>query len=81
MELKQAQALASVLTLATMLCGGFYIQAVPGWLAWLKWLSFITHAYSAALKLQFPACAPFGGMCRCAAYALSMCVIFRIAGT
>jgi hypothetical protein len=26
MELKQAQALASVLTLATMLCGGFYIQ-------------------------------------------------------
>lgn len=51
-ELKQAQAFASVSTLLLMLCSGFYIQGIPGWLSWLKWVSFINLAYEAALKVR-----------------------------
>lgn len=53
-DLKQAQTFASVLTLTTMLCAGFYIQGIPAWLQWLRTLSFISNGYSAVLKLQFP---------------------------
>ena len=53
-DLKQAQTFASVSTLTFMLCGGFYISGIPPWLTWLRWLSFISHGYAAALKLQYP---------------------------
>ena len=53
-ELKKAQAFASVLVLALMLCGGWYLS-VPGWLrSWVRWISFINQGYSVLVKLQWP---------------------------
>lgn len=50
-DLKQAQAFASVLTLALMLLGGFYL-AVPAWaLSWSRWVSFINQGYSLVVKV------------------------------
>jgi len=53
-EQKQAQTLASVLVLVLMLAGSFYLQHIPAWLSWLKYISYLNHAFSAGLKLQFP---------------------------
>lgn len=34
MNLKTAQTIATILTLAFMLVGGFYTSSVPSWLKW-----------------------------------------------
>lgn len=34
--------------------GGFYFDKTPSWLGWTKAVSFINHAYTLLLKIQFP---------------------------
>jgi ABC-type multidrug transport system ATPase subunit len=53
-RVKRAQTLASVIMLAVMLTGGFYVDETPPWLRWTKRVSFINHAYALLLKIQFP---------------------------
>ena len=53
-RVKRAQTLASVIMLAVMLTGGFYLDETPPWLRWTKRVSFINHAYALLLKIQFP---------------------------
>lgn len=43
-----------MVTLAVMLTGGFYFQNTPSWLGWTKQVSFINHAYTLLLKIQYP---------------------------
>jgi hypothetical protein len=51
---KTAQTLASVIMLSTVLTGGFYFDKTPSWLGWTKKVSFVNHAYSMLLKIQYP---------------------------
>ena len=53
-KVKQAQTVASVIMLAVMLTGGFYFDKTPHWLNWTKQVSFMNHAYTLVLKIQFP---------------------------
>lgn len=34
--------------------GGFYFDKTPSWLNWTRQVSFINHAYTLLLKIQFP---------------------------
>jgi len=53
-NLHRAGTVATVLLIALLLVGGFFIQHLPHWLGvWCQWLSFFKFAYSACLRLQF----------------------------
>ncbi|CAA6667042.1 unnamed protein product [Spirodela intermedia] len=49
MNLKTATTLASVLMLAFMLAGGFFVQKVPLFMAWIKYLSIMYHLFRLTL--------------------------------
>ncbi|CAA7403856.1 unnamed protein product [Spirodela intermedia] len=53
MNLKTATTLASVLMLAFMLAGGFFVQKVPLFMAWIKYLSIMYHLFRLTLMSQF----------------------------
>lgn len=53
MDLKTATTLASVLMLAFMLAGGFFVQKVPLFMAWIKYLSIMYHLFRLTLMAQF----------------------------
>ena len=38
----------------TYVPGGFYFDKTPSWLDWTKQVSYINHAYTLLLKIQFP---------------------------
>ncbi|VFQ59251.1 unnamed protein product [Cuscuta campestris] len=53
MDLKRATTLASVTVMTFMLAGGYFIQKVPGFIAWLRYLSFNYHTFKLLLKVQY----------------------------
>lgn len=50
---KTAQTLASVVMMAMVLTGGFFITELPSWLEWVKYLSFIYYSLGIMLYIQF----------------------------
>jgi len=53
MSIQSAQTITSILTLAFMLVGGFFVRDVPDWVGWLKYGSFIWWAFNLVLKIEF----------------------------
>lgn len=53
MEVKQATTLASIIMLAFMLTGGFFVQNIPVWMSWLKYLSFNYYNFRLITKVQY----------------------------
>ena len=53
MEMQKALYIGALVTLTSMLLGGFYIQHLPFWLKWSENLSFITYSYQSVLQLEF----------------------------
>ncbi|GMJ10204.1 ATP-binding cassette G9 [Hibiscus trionum] len=55
MDLKTAAILGSVITLAFLLAGGYYIQHVPGFISWIKYISISHYTYKLLLGSQYRA--------------------------
>lgn len=53
MDVKQGTTLASVTMLVFLLVGGYYIQHIPGFIAWLKYISFSHYCYKLLLGVQY----------------------------
>lgn len=53
MDVQKAQTIMSILTLAFMLVGGFFVRDVPVWVDWIKYVSFIWWAFNLVLKIEF----------------------------
>ncbi|KAJ0976184.1 hypothetical protein J5N97_018149 [Dioscorea zingiberensis] len=53
MDIQKASALASVIMLAFMLAGGFYVQHVPSFIAWFKYLSSVFYTFKLLLASQY----------------------------
>jgi ABC-type multidrug transport system ATPase subunit/ABC-type multidrug transport system permease subunit len=55
MEFKQAQVIASIWMLASMLVAGFYISEsqIPVWIRWIRYVSFIYYGYIGLVMNEF----------------------------
>ncbi|GMJ14799.1 Arabidopsis thaliana ATP-binding cassette G22, ATP-binding cassette G22 [Hibiscus trionum] len=53
MDVKKASTLASIIIMASMLCGGFFIQKVPVFMSWVRYMSFTYHTYRLLLKIHY----------------------------
>ncbi|KAL0657942.1 hypothetical protein Bca4012_078527 [Brassica carinata] len=53
MDAKKAATLSSVLMLVFLLAGGYYIQHIPGFIAWLKYISFSHYCYKLLVEVQY----------------------------
>lgn len=53
MDVKKAATLSSVIVMASMLSGGFFIQKVPAFMSWVRYMSFTYHTYRLLLKIQY----------------------------
>ncbi|KAK6940008.1 ABC transporter family G domain [Dillenia turbinata] len=53
MDVKKATTFASILIMAFMLSGGFFIQNVPTFMSWLRFISFNYHTYRLLLNIQY----------------------------
>ncbi|XP_050224084.1 ABC transporter G family member 21 [Mercurialis annua] len=53
MDVKQGTTLASVAMLVFLLVGGYYIQQIPGFIAWLKYVSFSHYCYKLLVGVQY----------------------------
>ncbi|XP_010556399.1 PREDICTED: ABC transporter G family member 21-like [Tarenaya hassleriana] len=53
MDVKQATTLSSVTMLVFLLAGGYYIQHIPGFIAWLKYISFSHYCYKLLVGVQY----------------------------
>ncbi|URE39125.1 ABC transporter G family member [Musa troglodytarum] len=53
MDAKQASTIATVTMLAFLLTGGFYVQNIPGCLAWMKYVSFTFYGYRLLIGIQY----------------------------
>ncbi|RZS17325.1 hypothetical protein BHM03_00049453 [Ensete ventricosum] len=53
MDAKQASTIATVTMLAFLLTGGFYVQNIPGCLAWMKYVSFTFYGYRLLISIQY----------------------------
>jgi len=53
MNMRTAQAFATVMMLTFMLASGFYVRDVPLWIGWIRYGSFSYYAFNAALKVEF----------------------------
>ncbi|KAK1283542.1 ABC transporter G family member 14 [Acorus calamus] len=53
MNLKAATTLASVLMMAFLLAGGFYVLHVPSFISWIKYISISNYTYKLLLVSQF----------------------------
>ncbi|KAG8073523.1 hypothetical protein GUJ93_ZPchr0006g41583 [Zizania palustris] len=53
LDIKKATTLASVIVMAFMLAGGFFVKRVPPFISWLRYLSFNYHTYRLLLKVQY----------------------------
>ncbi|KAK8685689.1 hypothetical protein V6N13_041686 [Hibiscus sabdariffa] len=63
MDVKKASTLASIIIMAFMLSGGFFIQKVPAFMSWVRYMSFTYHTYRLLLKIQYGCLS--GSSCRC----------------
>lgn len=55
MDVKQAATLASVIMFVFLLASGYYIQKIPGFIAWLKYVSFCHYFYKLLVGVQYSA--------------------------
>ncbi|KAI8539243.1 hypothetical protein RHMOL_Rhmol09G0166700 [Rhododendron molle] len=55
MDVKQAATLASVIMFVFLLASGYYIQQIPGFIAWLKYVSFCHYCYKLLVGVQYSA--------------------------
>ncbi|XP_074274697.1 ABC transporter G family member 21 [Silene latifolia] len=53
MDVKQATTLASVIMLAFLLVGGYYVIHIPIFIAWLKYISFSHYCYKLLVAVQY----------------------------
>ncbi|MCO5600924.1 hypothetical protein L7F22_055041 [Adiantum nelumboides] len=53
MDVKKATSLASVILLAFMLAGGFFIQGLPPFIAWIRYVSINFYAFQLHVKVQY----------------------------
>ncbi|XP_058218325.1 ABC transporter G family member 9 [Rhododendron vialii] len=53
MDQKKATILGSVIMLSFLLAGGYYVQHVPGFIAWIKYLSISNYTYKLLLATQY----------------------------
>ncbi|CAN6478411.1 unnamed protein product [Victoria cruziana] len=53
MDTKQGATLASVLMMAFLLAGGYYVQHVPPFVSWFKYFSFSYYCYKLLLGVQY----------------------------
>ncbi|XP_031491559.1 ABC transporter G family member 21-like [Nymphaea colorata] len=53
MDTKQGATLASVLMMAFLLAGGYYVQHVPPFVSWLKYFSYSYYCYKLLLGVQY----------------------------
>jgi ABC-2 type transporter len=53
MDVKQGTTLASVITMAFLIAGGYYVQHIPPFISWLKYLSYSFYCYKLLLGVQF----------------------------
>ncbi|XP_039016006.1 ABC transporter G family member 22-like [Hibiscus syriacus] len=53
MDVKKASTLASIIIMASMLSGGFFIQKVPVFMSWIRYISFTYHTYRLLLKIHY----------------------------
>ncbi|KAF5730632.1 ABC transporter G family member 9 [Tripterygium wilfordii] len=69
MDQKAATTLGSVIMLAFMLAGGYYVQNVPVCVGWIKYISIINHTYKLQILAQYKASDTYqcnggdGGLC------------------
>lgn len=53
MDVKRATTMASILMLAFLLAGGYYVQKTPIWIGWIKYMSFSYYSYKLQLAAQY----------------------------
>lgn len=53
MDAKRASALVTVVMLAFLLTGGFYVRDVPGFMGWAKYTSFTYYCYRLLIAVQY----------------------------
>jgi hypothetical protein len=53
MEPKTAQTVTTVIMLAFLLVGGYYVRNIPVWISWIRYLSFLYWGYNLVIKTQF----------------------------
>ncbi|KAG2560651.1 ABC transporter G family member 25-like [Panicum virgatum] len=53
MDAKRASTLVTVVMLAFLLTGGFYVHNVPGFMAWAKYTSFTYYCYRLLIAVQY----------------------------
>lgn len=67
MDIKQGTTMASVITLAFLAAGGYYVQQIPSFIAWFKYFSYSFYCFKLLLGIHYRAdefyeCSP-GIMC------------------
>jgi ABC-type multidrug transport system permease subunit len=60
-DLPRALTIMTVITLALMLLGGFYVENVPSFIAWAKYLSPFKYAFDSSLQVIFDRPVPCDG--------------------
>ncbi|XP_057504421.1 ABC transporter G family member 22-like isoform X1 [Actinidia eriantha] len=63
MDVKKATTLASIIVMAFMLSGGFFIQEVPSFMSWVRYVSINYHTYRLLLKIQYGCSGSGSGSC------------------
>lgn len=53
MDAKKASTLVTVIMLAFLLTGGFYVTHVPGWMNWVKYSSFTYYCFRLLILVQY----------------------------
>ncbi|WIA19845.1 hypothetical protein OEZ85_005749 [Tetradesmus obliquus] len=53
MDPKTAQTITTVVILAFLLVGGYYVRNIPVWISWIRWFSFLFWGYNLLIKSQF----------------------------
>lgn len=53
MDFERSLVAASVVMLAHMLLGGFYVQNLPFWLQWAQYAAYTSYSFKATLELGF----------------------------
>lgn len=60
-DMEKAMASMTVISLALMLLGGFFVQKIPSWLVWGKYLSPFKYSFDASRRLVFDRPVPCDG--------------------
>ncbi|GFS34734.1 ABC transporter G family member 27 [Actinidia rufa] len=63
MDVKKATTLASIIVMAFMLSGGFFIQEVPSFMLWVRYVSINYHTYRLLQKIQYGCSGSGSGSC------------------